>query len=1319
MFSSTDGQFERLGFRFYNRDDIRLLSVRQVTNELAFDKFTGRGVDGGLHDASMGTAPFPEKDLCGHCGLDFFACPGHFGHIEFSKPVFNPLFFDLLFKLMKAFCFGCFRIYSVDYLAAALHHLGAAGRLEITFYPSSRNPASTLPGKPKQTELAELEGLSETELTKIALRSLSSRPRVPCKLCCTRSWVLRHINKQQLVMRPVSENARSRSTASEMKMNEEEESIEDFLASAAVQDPRLAPTLAALADGEDRSFFVEPMERKTCSDVNPSQEQLLEEARKQLNEMSKSSVNSKETCLLPETARLFLRCLWTNDASLLRLLFPMLNSAAISHEFATDVFFMDAVLLSPSICRLPRYVGGLAFEHPETAVYSRVVRRAQCLSHIVDFIEQRQQQAQLEQTDRENAFQQSLADLSTDPDASLVNLDDTTRIEGALKLACILLQAAVNGLYDMNAATIPTGLDSKVGGLGKSVVRLPGLRQRLEKKEGLFRMHIMGKRVNYACRSVISPDPILDVTEVGVPLFFATRLTFPTPVNMHNLAQMRQLVSNGPEIYPGARSVQTPEGQLIHLPRGNTAQAKRRRETLAGCLIPVSSTSTGIPFVVNRHVLQGDMLVMNRQPTLHKPSMQAHRVRIIHSTAAKTLRMHYSNCRAYNADFDGDEMNGHLVQSYTALAELESLASVPSHYLGPKDGAPLAGLIQDHVIAAVKLTMRDRFFDQSDYLDLVYDALRSVFDAAKYTCSGPPTLVTLPPAVMWPKRLWTGKQVVSTLLINLTPPDLPYINCTLRGRRTKAELWSGVAPGQATPLSDVDVVVCDGYLVSGMLDKAHIGSSSGGLIHCVHELHGPKTAAHLLNGISLLANRLLKFTAFTMGIKDMLLSDDANEERSRRFVQLRDLGLCAFADAFELDPNSLTEHEVRRLYRQAQFAPSTDQVLSKRILQLDNAMKNRLKRAQDAVCDSAIPSGLYVGFPENNLQLMVHVGAKGGMVNAQQMSVALGQIELEGRRVPLMLSGRSLPSFPPYDVRPRAGGMCTHRFLTSLPPQELFFHSMAGRDGLVDTAVKTSRSGYLQRSAIKHLEDLSIQYDGTVRDSGNNVIQFHYGDDGVDVCQASFLQSAGLHLFADNAALLSMRWYSSNGLNHSIGHQHLLGPNALPRPLQQIADQVGTERQMLLMKSPSEHKIAKLFRKARRAERSFAETVKQQKQLSSMELLNADLPDPPCVVASALRELCLAKLISAQVPPGEPVGLLAAQSVGEPSTQMTLNTFHFAGRGEMNVTLGIPRLREILMSGSPHISTPCMEVPVRSTNEARRRCIRVAKRMYKLKLLEV
>lgn len=187
--------------------------------------------------------------------------------------------------------------------------------------------------------------------------------------------------------------------------------------------------------------------------------------------------------------------------------------------------------------------------------------------------------------------------------------------------------------------------------------------------------------------------------------------------------------------------------------------------------------------------------------------------------------------------------------------------------------------------------------------------------------------------------------------MNLTPEGLPHLNATLRGRRTKAELWSGAAPGQPTPLSDVDVVVCDGYLASGMLDKSQIGSSSGGLVHCMYEIYGPVAAAHLLNGIGLLANRLLKFTAFTMGIRDMLLTPDADVRRSQRLCALADLGLCAFADAFELPPDRLSESTVQRCYRQAHFARGTDQVMSKRLFQLDLAVKNRLKRAQDAVCE--------------------------------------------------------------------------------------------------------------------------------------------------------------------------------------------------------------------------------------------------------------------------------------------------------------------------------------------------------------------------------
>ncbi|KAH8877319.1 DNA-directed RNA polymerase I subunit RPA1 [Schistosoma japonicum] len=1153
-----------------------------------------------------------------------------------------------------------------------------------------------LPGKQKAVEIKELEGLPGDVLRQIAVRNLATRPRAPCKLCGSGSWSIRHINKQQLVLHPISIAGGNRSKA---KLKDEvEEDCSDLLGYTA-EDRRI--------EQKSSSLFIDMCDGSEASKIEAAYAENLSIARSMLCEAMKSQQQSKEICFPPEMIRIMLRCLWAHDSDLLVLLFPMLQAARINHKYPTDVFFMDNVLLSPSLCRWPRHVGNLVYEHPETAVYVRIVKRAQCLHNIVEFIRQR--------NERSNSVDVGKL-LETQTTTSDGDTIDDTQSEGALKLATVLLQAAVNGIYDMNMAITPLGLESR-SGASSNAIRLPGIRQRLERKEGLFRMHMMGKRVNFACRSVISPDPNLSVTEVGVPLFFASRLTFPTPVTKFNLIHLRQLVMNGPNNYPGATSIQFSNGIITMLPPNNTPQAKKKREMLALRLKPLISGKDVIPIVVNRHLLEGDMLIMNRQPTLHRPSMQAHRVRIINCKDAKTLRLHYSNCKAYNADFDGDEMNGHFVQSYAAQAELETLASVPHQYLVPKDGTPLAGLIQDHVIAAVKLTMRDMFFERDDYMDLVYHGLRPLFSMNKQSSLGPPSIITVRPAICWPKHLWTGKQVVSTLLINLTPPCLLPLNATLRGRRTKAELWSGAAPGDPTPLSDVDLVICDGYLASGMLDKSHIGSSSTGLIHCVYEAYGPESASCLLNGISLLANRFLKFIAFTMGLKDILLSHRADQERQRRFSNLKDLGLCAFADAFNLKPDEITEFNVKRLYRQAHFPSPTDQSSQGRLAQLDMAIKDRLKRAQDAVCDSAIPGGLYVGFPENNLQLMVHVGAKGGMVNAQQMSVALGQIELEGRRVPMMLSGKTLPSFPPYDVRPRAGGMCTARFLTSLPAQELFFHSMAGRDGLVDTAVKTSRSGYLQRSAIKHLEDLSVRYDGTVRDSGSNIIQFRYGDDGVDVCQAAFLQPTGLHFFADNINLMKMRWHCDKINIDNPACAHLFEKNTLPKPIQIMADQVGVNRQCILHKTVSERKLSKILNTGKIA-RKMLKNMETELATKKYGLTNETFIEPPCSAAAELRDLCVAKIINAQAPPGDPVGLLAAQSVGEPSTQMTLNTFHFAGRGEMNVTLGIPRLREILMSGSSNISTPYMEVPIWPTKEAQQFSEQIAKKFYKLKLSE-
>nr|VZI45916.1 unnamed protein product [Spirometra erinaceieuropaei] len=235
-------------------------------------------------------------------------------------------------------------------------------------------------------------------------------------------------------------------------------------------------------------------------------------------------------------------------------------------------------------------------------------------------------------------------------------------------------------------------------------------------------------------------------------------------------------------------------------------------------------------------------------------------------------------------------------------------------------------------------------------------------------------------------------------------------------------------------------------------------------------------------------------------------------------------------------------------------------------------------------------------------------------------------------------------------------------------------------------------------------QDLSVQYDGTVRDSGGGIIQFRYGDDGLDVCQSSFLKPNGIHFFADNAELLSERWKCPDDPDL---YKRMIEANPLAPSLAHDVDEVAVKRMGVLQKSISEKKLA---------------SMRKRRQLAAERLAAAPrdtLSEAPCRLAEDLRTIVTAKIIQGQVPPGDPVGLLAAQSVGEPSTQMTLNTFHFAGRGEMNVTLGIPRLREVLMAGSAVISTPCMEVPVLPTTAARTKVEHIARSFYKLRLTEV
>ncbi|KAK8771068.1 hypothetical protein V5799_025686 [Amblyomma americanum] len=419
--------------------------------------------------------------------------------------------------------------------------------------------------------------------------------------------------------------------------------------------------------------------------------------------------------LTPVEARVHLRQLWKHERPLLQHLFGVLALASRSHESPVDMFFLEALVVPPTRFRPMNFLHGRKYEHPQTVGLSKVLQCCNNLSAVLRLL------AAKDSTPQEEHMEQLVS--------KLVGKD----LETKMHLAWHALQVAVNVV-----------VDSELDRLNSSSKGTPGIKQVLEKKEGLFRKHMMGKRVNYAARSVISPDPYIDVEEIGVPMVFATRLSYPEPVTERNIAELRRAVINGPDVYPGALLVEREDGVVMRLDPGN----RTRREAVAKQLLTPTEAQQPLQRckTVHRHLRSGDMLLLNRQPTLHKPSIMAHRARVL--PGERTLRLHYANCKCYNADFDGDEMNAHLPQSPLAQAEAAQVATVNRQYLVPKDGTPLSGLIQDHVIGGSLLTMQGRFFTREDYNQLVFGALAFVKVAIKL----------LPPAILKPQLLWTGKQ---------------------------------------------------------------------------------------------------------------------------------------------------------------------------------------------------------------------------------------------------------------------------------------------------------------------------------------------------------------------------------------------------------------------------------------------------------------------------------------------------------------------------------------------------------------------------------
>ncbi|XP_076056979.1 RNA polymerase III subunit A [Oratosquilla oratoria] len=744
-----------------------------------------------------------------------------------------------------------------------------------------------------------------------------------------------------------------------------------------------------------------------------------------------------------------------------------------------------------------------------------------------------------------------------------------------------------------------------------------GFVQRLKGKQGRFRGNLSGKRVDFSSRTVISPDPNLRINEVGVPTEVAKLLTYPERVTSHNIALMRQLVKNGPDVHPGAVFVEPRSTPGI---KKSLRYVKRERmavELKQGDL-------------VERHLIDGDIVLYNRQPSLHKMSIMSHRVRVL---PGRTFRFNECVCTPYNADFDGDEMNLHVPQTEEARSEALVLMGVTSNLVTPRHGALIIGATQDFLTGSYLLTQKDQFFDYEHACQLIGSILAG--KEASYRINLPP------PAIMKPRKLWTGKQLFSLVL---RPNKSFPVMCNLTTRR------KDYTKGEELCTNEAWVIVRNSELLAGAVDKALLGSGSKkNIFYVIQKDFGKVFAADTMWRVARISTQFLMNRGFSIGIGDVMPGTGL----LKRKHQLLDEGYVK-CDGFISQLKEGTLH--------CQPGCSAEETLEQLILKELSNIRDKAGKA----CVMELHK-------TNAALIMAISGSKGSFINISQMIACVGQQAIGGKRVPNGFEDRALPHFEHHSKVPAAKGFVSNSFFSGMNPTEFVFHTMGGREGLVDTAVKTSETGYMQRRLVKSLEDLYVAYDMTVRNSTQDIIQFKYGGDGLDPTELEGTTGpVDLERVLDHI----------RAKNQFKNEEPLAGSDIVPLATNYLAEDAFKE-----LSKEFKDEITKFLEKyAKRVDRLHSRlvpTIKSDKTPPVMKHLER-------LTFSQLVHFlnsCLDRYQAAIMEPGTAVGALCAQSIGEPGTQMTLKTFHFAGVAAMNITLGVPRILEII-NASRCISTP-------------------------------
>ena len=829
---------------------------------------------------------------------------------------------------------------------------------------------------------------------------------------------------------------------------------------------------------------------------------------------------------------------------------------------------------------------------------------------------------------------------------------------------------------------IATQVDNKIPGVASVAQRsgrpLKSIKDRLNGKGGRMRGNLMAKRVDFSARSVITADPNISIRELGIPMKVAKNITKPVIVNKINKNFLTKLIQNGPDVWPGAKMLEKQNGEVITL-----------RYYLDRNSIVLEEGDT-----VHRHMMDGDAILFNRQPTLHRMSMMCHIARIM--KRGDTFRMNVADTKPYNADFDGDEMNLHMPQDPESEAELKNLAAVPYQIVSPANNSSIIGIYQDSMLGSYQFTRPNLRFSPREAMNILM-----MFNNVNE------------------KKLLEEIQKEGgitnfDILSQIFPPlSMKYKTKAFKEDKDDAKTSNAV------------IEIKNGTYIRGQMDKSVMGAGTKGLLQRVCNDFGNMASAKFVDDLQNIVTEYMKSSAFSVGISDLIsdkkTNDDIIQVITKKKTDVKNLIDQVQIGIFENNTGKTNEEE---------FETQVNSILNQATSESGKiGLKNLSK--------------------DNRFVTMVQAGSKGSDLNISFMISCLGQQNVDGKRIPYGFENRTLPHFTKFDDSPGARGFVESSYINGLSPQELFFHAMGGRVGLIDTAVKTSTTGYIQRRLIKGLEDLMVSYDMTVRTNKNKIVQFCYGDDNIDTVK---VENQPIPLVSMSTQDIYSHYLIPEESGKIKTLNNIFLKNTMVRHKKQVEEYMkNTQKYIDMMIQKRESIIKNVFKNKsdsvvncpvafhyviNNIQGQCNITISSLVDITPMEALEmietcySNLEKiyyaPPTELFKTLfyfylspKDLLVVKRFNksaltllldtitidykrAIVAPGEMVGMIAGQSIGEVSTQMTLNTFHFAGvASKSNVTRGVPRIEEIL-SLSSDIKNPSLSIYLKPEDETQK-----------------